>query len=360
MELRDDPTPHSLRPFRLSSIGIVAREGSQVVARDAHRVRVLAPQTLDQLFDQFEVLQLERAHVLLPELVGVARSFVQLAGLQLLHVQIEGGQHVVVRVQHVQHDLQGLADVAVLEHALVEQIELPNRAAGDEILDQFGDFDEVLHDADDHADDLLAVVRVQTLREPLHHVQMLLAEERQRVGQEGDHPDAQQQLVHELHRVGDAEVEQSAQSTHQTPFSPLHRKQIRLHRRDSVRLVAQIHLQREQPSAPTARPEITSRLSISSMDFCETAEKEDRTYERNVERSCDCGLEGSTGSSESDTEQRNPERRTVRRRVDSVRSLGSDDTGVCKLSSSSIFSFRIVHRADIFDAERILALFLLS
>lgn len=212
MELRDDPTSHPLPHRSLSSIGIIAREGAQIVTGDAHRVHVLAPQTLNQLFDQFEVLQLERAHVLLPEIVGVARTGVQKPGLQLLHVEIEGGQHVVVRVQHVQHDLQGLADIVVLEHALVEQVQLSDRTAGDEILDEFRELDEILHDAHDHADDLLAVVRVQTLRETLHHVQMLLAEERERVGQEGDHPDAQQQLVDELHGVGDTEIEQSAQT----------------------------------------------------------------------------------------------------------------------------------------------------
>ena len=182
------------------------------MAGDANRLCVLRPETLDQLLDHLEVLLLERSHVLLPEVVRVSRPLMQQSCLQLLFVQVEGGQDVVVGVQDVQHHLQEFADVAVLEHALVQQVQLANGSAGNQVLHQHGRLDEVLDDAHDHADDLLAAVGVQTLRETVHHVQLLLGEEGKGLREERQQPDAQQQLVHELHRVGDAQVEQGAQS----------------------------------------------------------------------------------------------------------------------------------------------------
>ena len=213
VELRNDPTPHSRASRPLASTRVVHGERADVEARHAHRLRVARTQQCDQLLQVLEVLELERAHVLLPEVVRVARAPAQHARLQLAHVQVERGEHVVVGVQHVDHHLQRLADVLVLEHALVQQVQLADRAAGDQLLRQLRVLDQVLHDRHHHADDLLAVVRVQAARDLRHQVVLLHAEQRGRLGHEGEEPDAQQQQVHELHRVAHAQVEQAAQST---------------------------------------------------------------------------------------------------------------------------------------------------
>lgn len=177
MELRDNPMYHSPALSLLSTVRVIASKSAQVEAGHTHSLFILGAHQLDQLLDHLEVVYLEGAHVLLPEVVRVAGTEVQDLGLQLLCVQVEGGQHLVIGVQHVQHGLERLGDVAILEHTLVQQIQATDGLAGDELLREHGTLDHVLHNGDDHADDLLARVDVQRVGELTHDIVLALLEQ---------------------------------------------------------------------------------------------------------------------------------------------------------------------------------------
>lgn len=163
-----------------------------------------------------EVVLLERAGVLLPEVLVVARAVAQLAALHLLHVQLDRGEHIVVGVQLVHDSTQTVRDIGVLESALLQKVELANGTTAKELLHEMGLGLEVVHDGDDHTDDLLVGVGVQRLSDLGDEVGILIAEEHATFVEEREHPEVEEEEVNELSGVGDAEVEDLAQTRRET------------------------------------------------------------------------------------------------------------------------------------------------
>ena len=142
----------------------------------------------------------------------MARTVAQLSAFHLLHVQLSRGEHIVVRIQLVHDSTQTVRDIGILEGTLLQDVELANGTTAEELLDELGLGLEVVHDGDDHTDNLLVRVGVQRTSDLGDEVGILVAEEHTAFVEEREHPEVEEEEINELSGVGDAEIEDLAQT----------------------------------------------------------------------------------------------------------------------------------------------------